>query len=355
MSCPFVRTTDEDSSRFSNGTTNETEPVTYASYLELEKILGGQHPASAKVQGCGGVHDEMLFIVTHQAFELWFKQILFELDSIRKLLESGKRESLLTALCRTNRVNEILKVISQQFGILETMTAQSFADFRTYLGTASGFQSCQFRLIEIALGVDEEARIRHNGQHFAESLDECERDKIREAASENSLLEVVNSWLETLPPQSNFVERLTECVRRLRDKPKKSEHESNLLRRASRTVECQRQMNEKYKSGGGKLSYGAMQGALTVLLHRDRYRSAFQMLHSLMEIDTRFNKLRYNHACMVRKMLGFQSGTGGSSGYHYLRSTCTDRYRVFGDIVRLSTLDIPNELADQLCKDEEAR
>ena len=118
--------------------------LTYASYLELEKLLTLQNPRSAPAE-----HDEMLFVIIHQTYELWFKQLLHEFDKIRRDFSAGK---LFDAIHSFKRARTIMKTLVGQIDILETMTPSSFSSFRDRLDTASGFQSIQFRELEFLLG-----------------------------------------------------------------------------------------------------------------------------------------------------------------------------------------------------------
>src|SRR5207249_1331882 len=117
-------------------------PVTYSSYLRLDDLLACQSPAT-------GEHDELLFVIIHQVYELWFKQILHEAALLQRRLEDGNSAG---ALHTARRIAKILKTIVGQLDILETMTPRQFASFRPELGTASGFQSNQFRELEVVLG-----------------------------------------------------------------------------------------------------------------------------------------------------------------------------------------------------------
>src|SRR4026209_3002215 len=133
----------------------------YSNYLELDKILNAQHPESLKA-GNRIAHDEMLFIIIHQAYELWFKQILFELDFVMNVFEKEKiddnSEDLNLVRHRLNRVIKIIELLNQQVSILDTMTPLDFLEFRNLLMPASGFQSLQFRLLEARLGLNMENR-----------------------------------------------------------------------------------------------------------------------------------------------------------------------------------------------------
>src|SRR5438128_106551 len=136
--------------------------VHYHSYLELDKVLDAQHPRSAMVEKTAA-HDEMLFIIMHQVYELWFKQIIHELHSISVMFADNQMDEreISTAVSRLERIIEIQKLLIEQINVMETMTALDFLDFRNYLFPASGFQSLQFRIIENMLGLKSEARLQY--------------------------------------------------------------------------------------------------------------------------------------------------------------------------------------------------
>ncbi|KAH0818543.1 hypothetical protein GEV33_004248 [Tenebrio molitor] len=195
MSCPVRRTSEgQDSEQL-----GEEDGMLYGEYLMLDKILGAQRLLSE--QNNQSVHDEHLFIVTHQAYELWFKQIIYELDSIRGIFSDVLEESqTLEILKRLNRVVLILKVLVDQVMILETMTPLDFMDFRCYLRPASGFQSLQFRLLENKLGVRQENRVKYNQNyskvfgHDSQAISEIEKSE-----QQPSLTDLVQRWLERTP------------------------------------------------------------------------------------------------------------------------------------------------------------
>jgi tryptophan 2,3-dioxygenase len=147
-----------------------------------EKILGKQ------------AHDEHLFIVIHQVFELWFKQIIFEVDSIREIMSAPvvDERNMLVVSSRLGRVIEILKIMISQIGVLETMTPMDFREFRDILAPASGFQSTQFRILEISLGVREGDRVSYGKYNFKDALKEEERAAIEAAEKRPSLVDVIN-------------------------------------------------------------------------------------------------------------------------------------------------------------------
>ena len=147
-------------------------PQYYQDYLGLEKILKSQNLISEEYGK--HAHDEMLFIIIHQIYELWFKQILFELDSVLEIFskEDIQESNIGTAVSRLDRVIEIQKILIDQIHVLETMTPMDFLDFRDFLIPASGFQSVQFRLIENKLGVSKEERDSYSGSDYHAHLKE---------------------------------------------------------------------------------------------------------------------------------------------------------------------------------------
>lgn len=339
----------------------EEAGMLYGEYLMLDKILGAQRMLS--VQNNKPVHDEHLFIVTHQAYELWFKQIIFEMDSIRNIFSDVLEESqTLEILKRLNRIVLILKVLVDQVMILETMTPLDFMEFRNYLCPASGFQSLQFRLLENKLGVRQENRVKYN-QNYMKVFgnDEQAVKELAQSEKEPSLADLVQRWLERTPglelegfnfwgkyqcavelllnEQKNLAERETmENVKeyRLNDLEKRREVYESIFKPDVHAALVAR--------GERRFSHKALQGAIMITFYRDepRFSQPHQILTLLMDIDSLITKWRYNHVLMVQRMIGSsQLGTGGSSGYQYLRSTLSDRYKVFVDLFNLSTFLIP--------------
>jgi tryptophan 2,3-dioxygenase len=145
-------------------------PVYYATYLQVDRLLALQVPESAK-HGAP-VHDEMLFIIVHQAYELWFKQILHEFERIGHDFSANPvdDEAMARIVHSLARIHEIFKLLVAQLDVLETMTPADFLDFRDYLIPASGFQSLQFRLIETRLGLAEGARVPLDDKAIDERL-----------------------------------------------------------------------------------------------------------------------------------------------------------------------------------------
>lgn len=347
---------------------DEEAGMLYGEYLMLDKVLNAQRMLS--VVNKRPVHDEHLFIVTHQAYELWFKQILFELDSITDIFGVVLKEiQSLEILKRLNRIVLILKVLVDQVMILETMTPLDFMDFREYLCPASGFQSLQFRLMENKLGLKTENRVKYNQQYQKVfGKDEDAMEQLGKSESDLSLLEHVERWLERTPGLEedgfNFWGKYQQVVEKLlADQQEEAERcESDKVR--TYRLDALSKRREFYESvfnaavhaalvkrGERRLSHRALQGAIMITFYRDepRFSQPHQILNQLMDIDSLITKWRYNHVLMVQRMIGSsQLGTGGSSGYQYLRSTLSDRYKVFVDLFNLSTFLLPRKLIPPL-------
>src|SRR4051812_32738733 len=176
------------------------EGIYYSDYLQLEKILGAQTLESTK-EGREMAHDEMLFIVIHQTYELWFKQILHEVKSVIDIMAqpniSDNSPDLFKAVHRMKRAVTIMQVLVHQVDILETMTALDFLDFRNMLRPASGFQSIQFKVLEASLGLKMEQR--HGKQYYTSQLRADDKKAIEDLEKERPLIDLVNDWLERMP------------------------------------------------------------------------------------------------------------------------------------------------------------
>ena len=247
--------------------------VTYGSYLKLEELLSLQQPRSE-----GPEHDELLFIVIHQVYELWFKELLHEFDRVRRLLEADEPHRAQHTL---KRILTILKVMVAQLDILETMTPLEFLSFRERLDAASGFQSDQFRQIEFLLGKKSERAI----QRFPAG------SRAREALSRR--LQEPTLWdgfLLYLAREGYPVPSGTEAVR------------PEAPRGAEGVSEVQRVLIEIYR--------------------RDAKNA--ELCERLVDLDEGLQEWRYRHVKMVERTIGVKPGTGGSSGAAYLRETLGD-------------------------------
>ncbi|XP_028816721.1 tryptophan 2,3-dioxygenase A [Denticeps clupeoides] len=342
--------------------------IIYGDYLQLDRIVNSQ-VLQSELKG-NKIHDEHLFIVTHQAYELWFKQVLWELDSVRNIFISGHvrdERNMLKVNTRIHRIVMIFRLLVDQFAVLETMTALDFFDFREYLSPASGFQSLQFRLLENKIGVPRDQRVPYNRRHYMDIFRGQDSETLRTSEQEPTLLQLVEQWLERTPGleedgfnfwgklEGNIQQGLREEKEKLEKKPE-SENKEELMaefvkqRDILTSLFDEKRHDHLLSKGERRLSYKALQGALMIYFYREepRFQVPFQLLTSLMDIDTLMTKWRYNHVCMVHRMIGSKAGTGGSSGYQYLRSTVSDRYKVFVDLFNLATFLIPRHWVPKL-------
>ncbi|NXB25185.1 T23O dioxygenase, partial [Rhagologus leucostigma] len=333
----------------------------YGEYLQLNKILNAQELESEKKGK--KIHDEHLFIVTHQVYELWFKQILWEMDSVRVIFQNGHvrdERNMLKVITRMNRISLILKLLVEQFSVLETMTALDFFDFRYHLSPASGFQSLQFRLLENKIGVPQSLRVPYNRRHYRDNFKGQDYELLLQSEQEATLLQLVEAWLERTPGldseefdfwaqfEENVLKGLEEEFALIQAKAE-SEEKDDLLSEFQKQRDIllslfdEKRHEHLLSKGERRLSYKALKGALMIYFYREepRFQVPFQLLTSLMDLDVLMTKWRYNHVCLVHRMIGSKAGTGGSSGYHYLRSTVSDRYKVFVDLFNLSTFLVP--------------
>jgi tryptophan 2,3-dioxygenase len=235
-----------------------SKSLTYASYLRIDELLSLQAPRSD-----GPEHDEMLFIVIHQVYELWFKQILHELDALEVALDGGRSERSLACL---RRVLTILKTLVAQVDILETMTPLSFNAFRARLEAASGFQSAQFRALEFRLGHRQPAALQ------AHPPGSTGRALLEKALAAPPLFEHLQRYLAhagyALPADGDSAARQSMLV-------------------------------QVYRDGG----------------------FAAQICERFVDLDEGLQEWRYRHLKMVERTIGVKPGTGGSSGAGYLRET----------------------------------
>jgi len=361
MACPFGHS-NTDNEAFYASRDKETENLSYTEYLCLDGLLKNVHPAS-------NVHDEHLFIVVHQVYELWFTQIIFELDSLREIFMSPKVDDrlMLKINTRLQRVVKILTVLVDQIKILETMTPMDFSDFRIHLKSSSGFQSFQFRLIENKLGVLKDNRISYNQQDYGNVFEGEMRQALEESEKSPSVFKLVEAWLERNPglEDSNicFWQKFEVNCRRWFEEQskldadvsdpelKESLHRAYLKNKENfETILVEEKYEAKLAKGDRTLSWKALKGALMIYYYRDEllFHEPYQMMSLLMDIDSLMIKWRSNHVMLVQRMLGTKAGSGGSSGYQYLRATVSDRYKAFLDFFNLSNYLVPREYIPQI-------
>jgi tryptophan 2,3-dioxygenase len=322
----------------------------YSDYLQLEKILGAQAPESDR-QG-QPAHDEMLFIVIHQAYELWFRQLLFETDSVIDILGrptlNDNSPELQTIVHRLSRCATILKVLVHQIDIMETMTPMDFLDFRDKLRPASGFQSWQFKLLEARLGLKYEHR--YGQAYYLSQLRQPEIDRIRAAEREPSLLQLLNGWLERMPfLTGDNANVFWEDYRRRYQESLNEAEKGNLA-----------YFDAVLGGPGGaedrSLSPEASRAAVFIMLYRGYplLQLPFQMLHQLLEIDEQLSTWRFRHMSMVHRMIGTRTGTGGSTGKDYL-GAALQRHHLFKEIAALTSFLIERRRLPALSPEMERR
>ncbi len=337
--------------------------LSYSEYLCLDQLLAQQVRESERAGK--PAHDEMLFIIVHQAYELWFKLILHELDRIQgdfghDQLADDRLGRIVQGL---DRIDEILKLLVHQLDVLETMTPLDFLDFRDLLSPASGFQSVQFRLIEIRLGLRSEDRLKLGDQRFDLPLSAADRHRIAAAEAEPRLIDQLDRWLARTPfvalsgyafstaYREAVIRSLSADSERLRttegiDETQRAAEIGAIAAALSRFNAI---FEPRPEGSAWRMSLAAVQAALFITIYRDEpvLQLPFRLLAVLMDIEETLALWRYRHALMVRRMIGVKIGTGGSSGYDYLRQT-SERHQIFGDLFQLSSYLIPRSLLPPL-------
>jgi len=247
---------------------DNTAATTYGSYLKIDELLSLQQPRSA-----GPEHDEMLFIIIHQVYELWFKELLHEFDHVMRLLEGDESHRSQHTL---KRILTILKVMVAQLDILETMTPLEFLSFRERLDAASGFQSDQFRQIEFLLGVKSEQAIRRfpDGSRPRAALERRYRE-----------LTLWDAFLRYLA-RERYAVPAADLARDVIAPPAPSPEIQQIL----------------------------------IDLYRRDSKNA-ELCERLVDLDEGVQEWRYRHVKMVERTIGSRQGTGGSAGAEYLRET----------------------------------
>jgi tryptophan 2,3-dioxygenase len=237
--------------------------LTYASYLKIDELLSLQQPLSEPAH-----HDELLFIIIHQVYELWFRQLLHEIEAALTALDA---DHLLRVQKHFRRIHTIQRLLEQQVDVLETMTPQEFNAFRSGLNPASGFQSAQFREIEFLCGAQKTG--------YLQFLDQTSDEHAR---------------LERRLAQPNLYDAL-----------------KGVLRRRGYATETPADLIASYK---------------TIYEDAERRYDLYLLLEDFIEFDERFLLWRGRHIRMVERMIGMKPGTGGSLGVDYLAKTLSKKF-----------------------------
>ena len=337
--------------------------IHYRKYLGLDKILTAQHLRSVDLNK--PAHDEMLFIVIHQVYELWFKQIIHELESISTMFKNDylDESNIGTAVSRLDRILVIMGVLLEQIRVIETIKPMDFLEFRNYLFPASGFQSFQFRKVEVMLGLPSNQRVTYNNLPYHTPFTEEEKQELDSIEQAGTLVTDLISWLERTPflkfNEYNFLKVYKDAVNKMIEKEQNAIKESKYLSEQEKDMRLkmvgttnnyfasifdQEAHDNLVKEGKLRFSYKSTLAALFIKLYRDEpiLQLPNQLLERLLDIEELLTAWRYRHAQMVLRTLGRKIGTGGSSGYDYLAKTA-EKHHIFYDLYNLSTMMIPKE------------
>lgn len=250
-----------------------TPRLSYGTYLNVDGLLALQKPLSQPQH-----HDEMLFIIIHQVYELWFKQLLHEVDEAVRAID---RDDLLRVAKHFRRIHAIQRILEQQVDVLETMTPQEFNQFRDHLNPASGFQSIQFRELEFLCGIRRPEVLKYL------ELDDASRARLERRLREPSLYDHVKALLQRRGFDAGSEDALVETFRQ-------------------------------------------------IYTDESRYYDLHLLLEDLIEFDQRLLLWRSRHVRMVERMIGRKRGTGGSAGVDYLARTLESR--MFPELWEVRTL-----------------
>lgn len=241
----------------------------YDTYLQLDTLLSAQKPISTAPE-----HDEMLFIVQHQVAELWFKLIIHEVDAAIDCLQ---RDDLPRCIKVLNRVKQVQHQLINQWSVLATLTPTEYAEFRDALGSASGFQSPQYRLLEFKLGRKDRAVLARFGHH----------------------LEYYRQLKQALERPGLYDEFLRYLYRVGHRVP---------------PARVERDWTERYEHHAGVVDV-----LQTIYQHPDQYWAAYEVSERLVDIEINFQSWRFHHMKTVERIIGTKAGTGGTTGVKYLQ------------------------------------
>lgn len=334
--------------------------MTYGNYLQLDKLLTLQ-------SGPDG-HDplpsnhEMHFIVVHQAFELWFKQINRELEDTLQLMNNDEiDETNIPVIVRhLERCSEIFRLLASQWKVMETLSPQDFLAFRDRLGTSSGFESWQLRTLEMLLGLKSEQRIggmdpmEHNKKlHSEGKLSDEVMANMERIATLPSLYDVLLRWLERTPVNgvSGDKEVMTEFVEShissmiehgekvIAHMVKIGHGDEEIIRpRITASIDAARE----FLLPSGEVSFSRA-GLLFIESYRELPLLSWprRLIDTVVDLEESMLLFRSHHARMVERMIGRRMGTGGSSGVDYLDMTL--KYRIFTDLWAVRTMLVKRE------------
>ena len=342
----------------------EARNWTYGEYLHLSELL------SLQGDDRGISNDEMHFIVVHQTFELWFKQIIRELSEVRNILSQDivPEHDIPLSVDHLGRTTEIFRLMGNQWSVLETLTPQGFLAFRDGLGTASGFESYQMREFELLLGLKNEDRLggmdpietfrkaAENSSNAADILEHLEK-----VSNQKSLVESLNDWIERTPIMGSVYgsdgdeEKVSSYVEEHLSAHKK--HGESIYGKGNgnekmveRTISAHNAAIDFLKPGGHISRSRA--GLLFIESYRELPLLTWprKLIDAIVELEESIVKWRHSHARMVERIMGRRIGTGGSSGVDYLDAT--SQYRIFKDLWGVRTILIKPQNRPELKNSE---
>jgi tryptophan 2,3-dioxygenase len=329
--------------------------VNYADYLHLEQLLALQGGVTGKEQDLA--RDELLFIVVHQIDELWFKLLLRELGLARDVFaqELVHEQEVAPAAAGLRRAVKAFELLASHFALMETMSPRDFLDFRAKLVPASGFQSPQFREVEVLLGLPEEARARviaatgmRDPLGPRSEMSGWARDKVAARLREPvTLKQAIDRWLHRTPIDgsrpadpddeqrvSAFVESF---LARHQDEVRKTREYARAAGVLDPALEQQFELEiaetRRFLTEGDRTRRRTRAAALFLELYRELPLLSWprEILDLIIQVEQAFLVFRQRHARMVERMIGRRIGTGGSDGVRYLDDTAL-QYRVFDDL-----------------------
>jgi tryptophan 2,3-dioxygenase len=336
-----------------------TQPATpaYGPYLRIEELLSCQKPPAFEKGHTVGEyrdlihHDEMLFIIIHQAYELWFKQLLHDLSLARDLLGQPDRKESERKVAEEEvpqitellgRCNEILRLLTDQFTVLETLPTTHFLAFRDQLLPASGFQSVQFREFEILGGLKDEDRIQGIGTDYERLLSEEELARLERRRSEMTLKEAAFAWLARTPVEKIFPDfsKVFQDAYAGYHADMEGFHTSNpnlgeeARKAASERLAADRERLRAYLEDHDPAVCRAHEAFLLITSYRGQslLRWPYTLLDSVIEFESRVRLFRARHVRAVERIIGSRVGTGGSAGVDYLDAVAR-KYKIFGDLL----------------------
>lgn len=355
------------------GSGSPANRMTYSGYLRLDELLELQDGPEG--HNPSPTNDELHFIITHQAFELWFKQVRAELSAAHGYLTKASVDEkyLPKIVHHFERVIEIFRLLANQWKVMETLSPQGFLAFRDRLGTSSGFESWQMRAMEMRLGLKQESRVADIDPmaHMKKLNDEGKiNDEAFEAlqliSTEPSIVDLISSWLSRTPvngstPSDDMDQEVIDAY--------VDAHLATMAQHADKVIShmvsighgsidaLKPRMDANLASARDFLKpNGVAHRARAGLLFIESYPELpllswpRRLIDSMVQLEQSMLLFRHAHARMVERMIGRRMGTGGSSGVDYLDKTAT--YRIFTDLWAVRTVLLPRQSLEDVIQSD---